>query len=44
MDTTFARKISKHNIHWVKCTDCHEHGVPKVKTKAAPAAANRQGN
>ncbi len=32
MDTTFAHKDSKHNIHWVKCTDCHEHGVPQMKT------------
>jgi hypothetical protein len=44
MDTTYTSKASKHNIHWVKCTDCHEHGVPKVKTKAALAGLNRQGN
>jgi hypothetical protein len=31
MDTTFASKSSQHNIHWVKCTDCHQHGVPQVK-------------
>jgi hypothetical protein len=29
MDTTFADAKSKHNIHWVKCADCHEQGVPK---------------
>ena len=40
MDTTYANKNSKHNVHWVKCTDCHEHGVPKVKTRAALAAGN----
>lgn len=28
MDTTFANAASRHNIHWAKCTDCHEHGVP----------------
>jgi hypothetical protein len=32
MDTTFASAASKHNIHWVKCADCHMHGVPKMKT------------
>jgi hypothetical protein len=31
MDTTFASKSSQHNIHWVRCTDCHQHGVPTVK-------------
>jgi hypothetical protein len=29
MDTTFASLNSKHNIHWVKCADCHTHGVPR---------------
>ena len=33
MDTTFKDKSSKHNIHFVKCTDCHTKGVPK---KARP--------
>jgi hypothetical protein len=32
MDTTYSSGASKHNIHWVKCTDCHQHGVPKMKT------------
>lgn len=31
MDTSFASATSQHNIHWVKCTDCHLHGIPKVK-------------
>jgi Cytochrome c554 and c-prime len=31
MDTTYANPASKHNIHWVKCADCHTHGVPQVK-------------
>jgi len=35
MDTTYASPTSAHNIHWVKCTDCHQHGIPPVKTKAA---------
>jgi hypothetical protein len=38
MDTTFASASSSHNIHWVKCTDCHVHGVPKMKPPA-PAKA-----
>jgi hypothetical protein len=31
MDTTFANAKSAHNIHWVRCTDCHHHGVPRPK-------------
>ncbi len=31
MDTTFVSENSKHNIHWVKCADCHTKGVPKKK-------------
>lgn len=29
MDTTYRSKMSKHNIHTVKCADCHTKGVPK---------------
>lgn len=29
MDTTFASSKSPHNIHWVKCADCHTKGVPR---------------
>ncbi len=29
MDTTFVSATSKHNIHFVKCPDCHTKGVPK---------------
>jgi len=29
MDTTFASPGSRHNIHFVKCGDCHTKGVPK---------------
>jgi hypothetical protein len=32
MDTTFKSASSRHNIHWVKCADCHPKGVPKKKT------------
>jgi hypothetical protein len=34
MDTTFFSATSPHNIHWVKCADCHQHGIPKKKTVA----------
>lgn len=29
MDTTFRSAESKHNIHWVKCVDCHPKGAPR---------------
>lgn len=29
MDTTFRSGTSTHNIHFVKCADCHTKGVPK---------------
>ena len=31
MDTTFRAADSKHNVHWVKCADCHPKGIPKKK-------------
>jgi hypothetical protein len=31
MDTTFVSANSKHNVHWVKCADCHPKGVPRKK-------------
>ena len=34
MDTTFASASSQHNIHWVRCTDCHQHGIPQKKAAA----------
>jgi hypothetical protein len=34
MDTTYASAASRHNIHWVKCADCHVNGIPKAKTPA----------
>lgn len=33
MDTSFQSSKSRHNIHWVKCADCHPQGPPKKKTK-----------
>jgi hypothetical protein len=38
MDTTFRSTESTHNIHWVKCADCHPKGVPKKRAGAAQAA------
>jgi hypothetical protein len=38
MDTTFKSADSKHNIHWVKCADCHTKGVPKKKSPEAIVA------
>jgi hypothetical protein len=35
MDTTFSRQDSRHNIHWVKCQDCHPKGVPKRREQSA---------
>jgi NapC/NirT cytochrome c family protein/cytochrome c554/c'-like protein len=35
MDTTFQSANSPHDIHSVKCVDCHANGVPKKKTLAA---------
>jgi hypothetical protein len=33
MDTTFHSTKSPHNIHFVKCTDCHTKGVPRKRAK-----------
>jgi Cytochrome c554 and c-prime len=32
MDTTFSKAESRHNIHRVKCVDCHTKGVPKKRS------------
>ena len=40
MDTTFKDTKSAHNIHFVKCIDCHTHGVPKKPAAAHRAAEN----
>ena len=34
MDTTFRSTTSNHNIHWLKCSDCHLKGVPRKKSAA----------
>ena len=31
MDTTYSSSGSLHNIHWVRCVDCHTHGVPRAR-------------
>jgi hypothetical protein len=38
MDTTFKSTSSSHNIHFVKCVDCHKNGVPKKRRANAPAS------
>jgi hypothetical protein len=39
MDTTFASRGSKHNIHWVKYVDFHTRGV--LMKKAVQVALAR---
>jgi hypothetical protein len=36
MDTTFKDVKSAHNIHTVKCTDCHAQGIPKKHKDGTP--------
>jgi hypothetical protein len=38
MDTTFKSTQSPHNIHFVKCLDCHPKGIPKKRRPDAPAS------
>ena len=35
MDTTFKSVKNPHNVHTVKCSDCHTKGVPKKKARVA---------
>ena len=35
MDTTFKSSSSGHNIHFVKCEDCHPGGVPERRKRSA---------
>ena len=35
MDTTFKSSTSKHDIHFVKCADCHTNGVPERRNRTA---------
>jgi hypothetical protein len=37
MDTTFKSTASPHNIHFVKCIDCHTKGVPPRRRADASA-------
>jgi RNase P subunit RPR2 len=41
MDTTFKTTKSPHNIHTVRCADCHTKGVPQKKRRIE-AATSRQ--
>ena len=45
MDTTFKSTKSLHDIHSVKCEDCHKKGVPKKVHRELhfPSWANSQG-
>ena len=41
MDTTFSNPVSRHNIHFVSCQDCHPSGVPAKKAASSrPAPAS----
>lgn len=40
MDTTYRSKASQHNVHTVKCLDCHPAGVPKSPASVPAAAGN----
>ncbi|MFB3778867.1 MAG: multiheme c-type cytochrome [Bryobacteraceae bacterium] len=44
MDTTFLSPTSKHNIHWVKCVDCHPKGIPKKRAQVAEIQSALSGN
>jgi Cytochrome c554 and c-prime len=35
MDTTYSSAASQHNIHWVRCIDCHTHGAPRAGKQSA---------
>jgi hypothetical protein len=41
MDTTFRDLKSRHNVHTVKCIDCHPAGVPRRKDGAQPRSLTR---
>jgi hypothetical protein len=40
MDTTFFSPRSKHNVHFVKCVDCHAKGVPKKRASPGNRASS----
>jgi len=39
MDTTFLNPKSTHNVHFVKCQDCHTKGVPRRHETPSAAVA-----
>jgi hypothetical protein len=41
MDTTFFHPKSTHNVHFVKCVDCHTKGIPKKKAPTEAQARLR---
>ncbi|MCL5743600.1 MAG: hypothetical protein M1541_06690 [Acidobacteria bacterium] len=43
MDTTFLSTRSGHNIHFVKCADCHPRGVPQGRNQVAAAGTFAAG-
>jgi hypothetical protein len=40
MDTTFKDRRSPHNIHFVKCVDCHAHGIPRKSARGRAAVSH----
>ena len=45
MDTTFVNTKSAHNVHFVKCADCHRGGVPRRRERGpdGPTASAIRG-
>jgi len=43
MDTTFKSTQSPHNIHFVKCQECHTKGIPKKRVTTVTARAGSIG-
>lgn len=43
MDTTYASATSQHDIHWVRCVDCHTKGIPRTKRTLAAGGNDQMG-
>jgi hypothetical protein len=43
MDTTYLLRASRHNIHFVKCGDCHVRGVPRRRADRLTNDASAPG-
>jgi hypothetical protein len=43
MDTTFKSTKSPHNVHFVKCVDCHTKGVPRKGRQIVAMSPVREG-